>query len=237
MNSYRMDFLLSKGQALEGRKFDMLWSSKDESAYGETGGTIRNLAIRYLKEEMKGEYTPVLQNNWKIIGVDTKSSQFKAVADLVNKGILEVPTTKDGKYTNVASINVNDAVTSDEIKVLTVRAKVSNSQFSKVKTTGELYKQLSQTLNSPESDGNEGKDKPVIPSKTKPEVTKPLVSKGKVTAYSLYVRSHPANNGKIVGAVSKNSEMMILGKEKGWYKVTYKGKTAYVSSKHVKLQK
>ena len=247
MNAYRMDFLLSKGQALEGRKFNMLWSSKDESAYGETGGTIRNLAIRYLKEEMNGEYTPVHQSNWKIINADTKSPDYKAVADLVNKGILEVPTTKDGKYTNVASINVNDVVTSEEIKALAMKAKVSDSQFSKVKTTGELYQQLAQALKSPASDGNDGKEKPVTPSKptpdktkpevTKPIITKPVVSKGNVTAYSLYVRTHPANNGKIVGAVSKNSELTILGKEKGWYKVTYKGKTAYVSSKYVKLQK
>lgn len=36
MNAYRMDALVAKGGALEGRKFEKLWTSKAESAYGET---------------------------------------------------------------------------------------------------------------------------------------------------------------------------------------------------------
>ena len=133
MNSYRMDFLVSKGQALEGRKFNMIWSSKEESAYGETGGTIRNLAIRYLKEEMNGVYEPVIQHNWKIVGVDMKSPARAAVVELINKDILAIPTTEDGKYTNIASINVKALITEEEIKMLATKAKVDASQFTGVK--------------------------------------------------------------------------------------------------------
>lgn len=32
--------------------------------------------------------------NWKITGVDLHSSEHKAVVDLVNKGILEIPKQK-----------------------------------------------------------------------------------------------------------------------------------------------
>lgn len=255
MNAYRMDFLLSKGQPFEARKFNMLWSSKNESAYGETGGTIRNLAIKYLKEEMKGEYTPILQSNWKVIGVDTKSPSYSAVVDLINKGILEIPTTEDGKFTNIASINANDAVTKEEIKALSLKAKVSDSHFSKVKTTGEFYQELSKVLKTPAPVEDEGKDKPVSPSKptpdkvkpvspskpapdkAKPVVTKPATPKGNVTAFYLNVRFLPANGGKSYGTVSKNTELTILGEEKGWYKISYKGKTAYVYSRYVKIQK
>lgn len=258
MNSYRMDFLVSPGQALEGRKFNMIWSSKDESAYGETGGTIRNLAIRYLKEEMKGEYTPIPQQNWKIVGVDTSSPAHQAVKDLVNRGILQVPTTEDGKYTNIASINANEAVTKEEIKELSTKAGVNEKQFSNVKTTGELYVRLSKMLSEPNNSKDEdakdnaspskpapnpGKpEKPGKPGKpeSKPGKPAPVESKatiGVVSSHSLYVRSQPSNNGKIVGAVSKNTEVKILGNKKGWYQIEYKGKKAYVYSRYVKVIK
>lgn len=146
MNAYRMDFLLSKGQVLEGHKFNMIWSSKDESAYGETGGTIRNLAIRYLKDEMNGNYEPEVQYNWKIGGVDTNTPARAAVVELINKGILAIPTTEDGKFTNIASINVNDAITKKEIEELTQKAKVDSTKFSPVKTTGDFYQQLVKVL-------------------------------------------------------------------------------------------
>lgn len=94
MNAYRMEALQAKGGALEGRKFEQIWSSKQENAFGETGGTIRNLAITYLKEVKNGVYTPKVMHNWKITGVNTHSSEHKAVVDLVNKGILEIPKLK-----------------------------------------------------------------------------------------------------------------------------------------------
>ncbi|RJX37939.1 hypothetical protein D3P09_17805 [Paenibacillus pinisoli] len=236
MNAYRMDFLLSKGQALEGRQFNMIWSSKDESAYGETGGTIRNLAIRYLKEEMKGVYEPVTQSNWKIIGVDTKSPARAAVVELINKGILAIPASEDGKYTNIASINVKDSITGQEKEQLAAKANVDASQFASVKTTGEFYQKLVKALEKPT-------DKPTKPSKPTPEkpqpekpvVTQPKLTKGVVTAYHLNVRSNPSSKAKIYGTISKNTEITILGEEKGWYKISYKGKTAYVYSQYVKV--
>lgn len=248
MNAYRMDFLLSKGQALEGRKFNMIWSSKDESTYGETGGTIRNLSIRYLKEEMNGKYEPVIQNNWKIVGVGTKSPARAAVIELINKGILAIPTTEDGKFTNIASINVNDVITKKEIEELTLKAKIDSSKFSKLKTTGEFYQQLVKVLNTPVVEKEKETEKPAekptkpgkpAPDKSKPTATKPELSKDKgiVTSYYLNVRSKPANNGKSIGAISKNTKITILGEEKGWYKISYKGKTGYVYNRYIKVEK
>lgn len=244
MNSYRMDFLVSKGQALEGRKFNMIWSSKEESAYGETGGTIRNLAIRYLKEEMNGVYEPVIQNNWKIIGVDTKSPARAAVVELINKDILAIPTTEDGKYTNIASINVKDAITKEEIKELAAKANIDASQFAGVKTTGEFYQKLVKAMNNPKPDQEKDKpgEKPANPSKPAPDKSKPVVTqpetpKGIVTAYHLNVRSKPSNSGKVIGTISKNTEITILGEVQGWYKISYQDKTGYVYSKYVKIKK
>lgn len=144
MNAYRMEALQAKGGALEGRKFEQLWSSKEESAFGETQGTIRNRAIAYLKEVKKGVYEPTVQHNWKIVGVDTTAPERADVVELINAGILSVPKTEDGKYTNIASINIKDAVTKEEIAVLSAKAKVDAAKLASAKTKGEFYHQLNQ---------------------------------------------------------------------------------------------
>ncbi|MGK5509710.1 bifunctional metallophosphatase/5'-nucleotidase [Brevibacillus formosus] len=153
MNSYRMEALQAKGGALEGRKFEQLWSSKDNSAFGETGGTIRNRAIAYLKEVKKGVYEPKVQNNWKITGVDTTAPERKDVVELINAGILSVPKTADGKYTNIASINIKDAVTKEEITELSAKAKINAAKFSTVKIKGEFYRQLNEARKAAEKSG------------------------------------------------------------------------------------
>ncbi|MCM3143445.1 5'-nucleotidase C-terminal domain-containing protein [Brevibacillus sp. MER 51] len=153
MNSYRMEALQAKGGALEGRKFEQLWSSKDNTAFGETGGTIRNRAIAYLKEVKKGVYEPKVQNNWKITGVDTAAPERKDVVELINAGILSVPKTADGKYTNIASINIKDAITKEEITELTAKAKINAAKFATVKTKGEFYHQLNEARKAAEKSG------------------------------------------------------------------------------------
>ena len=59
---------------------------------------------------------------WKVIGVDTKSPVRQDIVELINSGILEVPKTADGKYSNIASININAEVSIDGIKALTEKA-------------------------------------------------------------------------------------------------------------------
>lgn len=90
----------------------------------------------------KGVYEPKGQNNWKIIGVDTSAPERKDVVELINAGVLSVPKTEDGKYTNIASINIKDAVTKEEIAELTAKAKVDAAKFANVKTKGEFYRLL-----------------------------------------------------------------------------------------------
>ncbi|UIO42342.1 5'-nucleotidase C-terminal domain-containing protein [Brevibacillus brevis] len=153
MNAYRMEALQAKGGALEGRKFEQLWSSKDNSAFGETGGTIRNRAIAYLKEVKKGVYEPKVQNNWKITGVDTTAPVRKDIVELINAGILSVPKTADGKYTNIASINIQDAVTKEEITELSAKVKINAAKFSTFKTKGEFYHQLNEARKAAEKSG------------------------------------------------------------------------------------
>lgn len=101
-----MKALIGAGGPLEGRQFEQLYSTQDEDDFGEVGGRIGNLTARYIREVKDGIIEGKLNNHWKIIGIDTKSSERQDVVDLINLGILEVPKTEDGKYTNVASINI-----------------------------------------------------------------------------------------------------------------------------------
>lgn len=108
MNSYRMGQLVGKGGALEGKSFKKLWSSTSPDAFGDTDGTIRNLAIRYIKEVKGGVVTGTNKGTWSIIGADRTSDLYKQVAELINSGKIKLPATADGLYTNIASININD---------------------------------------------------------------------------------------------------------------------------------
>ncbi|MCD5001637.1 5'-nucleotidase C-terminal domain-containing protein [Enterococcus saccharolyticus] len=144
MNQYRMNFLVSEDGPLAGREFKEGYSTFAQEAYGEVEGRIRELSARYIKEEKNGVYEGVLLNNWKIIGVDNDAPERKAVVDLVNAGILALPSMEDGKVTNIASINVTDAVTQEEIEELAKKAEVDVSELTDIKTTGELYQAINE---------------------------------------------------------------------------------------------
>lgn len=111
MNSYRMGHLTQKGGVLEGMQFPVLSDTKAE--FGEEAGTIRNLTIRYLTEVKKGEYQGKPMHRWKLVGLEGYERERKIVDKLLNDGKISVPTTDDGRYTNVASINVKELLFSD----------------------------------------------------------------------------------------------------------------------------
>ncbi|ERK06464.1 5'-nucleotidase [Serratia fonticola AU-P3(3)] len=115
MNSYRMGHLTQKGGVLEGMQFPVLSDTKAE--FGEEAGTIRNLTIRYLTEVKKGEYQGKAMHRWKLVGLEGYERERKIVDKLLNDGKISVPTTDDGRYTNVASINVKALLFSDPQKM------------------------------------------------------------------------------------------------------------------------
>jgi len=103
-----MGHLTKKGGVLEGQTFPVLFDT--EAKYGEEQGTIRNLTIRYLTEQKGFE------------------KEGAIVKQLINEGKIDVPASEDGRYTNIASINVkalvftnpqakNEAITSRLAKI------------------------------------------------------------------------------------------------------------------------
>lgn len=116
MNSYRMGHLTSKGGALEGRDFPVIFDTKE--AFGEEDGTIRNLTVRYLTEVKKGQYQSQPMARWQLTGLDNSyKAQREMVTALINADKITVPSSEDGRYSNVASINVEDKIFSDKAQL------------------------------------------------------------------------------------------------------------------------
>ncbi|OCH15970.1 bifunctional metallophosphatase/5'-nucleotidase [Aliivibrio sp. 1S165] len=122
MNSYRMGHLTKAGGVLEGRVFPVLFDSEEE--FGEDEGTIRNLTIRYLNEVKNGKYEGKPMSRWALSGLDGYEKEREIIKELVNSGEINVPTSDDGRYTNVEFINVKDKIFSTEEELTTYLSKL-----------------------------------------------------------------------------------------------------------------
>lgn len=106
MNAYRMNQLLAKGGIFEGRTIPAVWSSID--AFGEDGGTIRNMAIRYIKDVCHGTVSVTPANAWRTTGYDESSPDFQEAVRRLKDGTLRLNNSADGKSTNIASITKDE---------------------------------------------------------------------------------------------------------------------------------
>ncbi|OZS45316.1 bifunctional metallophosphatase/5'-nucleotidase [Photobacterium sanguinicancri] len=125
MNSYRMGHLTKAGGVLEGRKFPVLFDTEEE--FGEEAGTIRNLTIKYLTDVKHGQYEGKPMHRWHLAGLTGFEKEAKIVKDLVNSGKISVPTSEDGRYTNVAAINVKDKIFSNKASMERVLASLQQT--------------------------------------------------------------------------------------------------------------
>lgn len=123
MNSYRMGHLTKAGGVLEGRVFPVLFDTEEE--FGEDEGTIRNLTIRYLNEVKDGKYVGKPMSRWTLSGLDGYEKEREIIKELVNSGKINVPTSEDGRYTNVESINVKGKVFSTKEELTTYLSKLA----------------------------------------------------------------------------------------------------------------
>lgn len=106
-NSYYIDQWQSEGGCLEGEGLVPSYSSFEE--YGDDG-TIRALAITYIKEVLNGTIDGDQFNyeNWKLLtGVDPDSADYQKAVALLTDGTLALYTDENGR-TNIKSISVSD---------------------------------------------------------------------------------------------------------------------------------
>lgn len=138
MNAYRLKYLISEEGPLAGREFKQLYSTVDETAYGETDGTIRSLAARYIKEEKDGSYAGHLVNHWQLTGVETTPDYIET---LIAQDIIDLGTTESGKG-NIQSVNITAIPSNEEKKVLAEKAGIDYSDVKDPKTFEELYQHI-----------------------------------------------------------------------------------------------
>ncbi|MDT2808835.1 5'-nucleotidase C-terminal domain-containing protein [Vagococcus lutrae] len=142
MNAYRLKYLISEEEPLAGREFKQLYSTVDETAYGETDGTIRSLAARYIKEEKDGSYAGHLVNHWQLTGVETTPDYIET---LIAQDIIDLGTTESGKG-NIQSVNITAIPSDEEKKVLAEKADIDYSDVKDAKTFEELYQHIYQQI-------------------------------------------------------------------------------------------
>lgn len=146
MNEYRMNQLIAKGGPLEGRNFEKIYSTDSDEFYGRKNGTIRNLVIKYIQEEKSGIYEAKTNDYWEIIGLDKNIDFREDVVELINRGILNLPSSEDGRYTNIKPINIFDEISKEEIKELSQKMNLKVESFSGLETKGEFYSSLNKEI-------------------------------------------------------------------------------------------
>ncbi|MGB6127848.1 MAG: 5'-nucleotidase C-terminal domain-containing protein [Psychrilyobacter sp.] len=116
VNNYRFGTLTKNG-----------WVKSEDKYYDsyevmQDAGRIRDLIIKYTKEEKNGELAPNVHNNWKIIGVKLDYPEREAIYDMIRKGELVIPSSSDGRTRNVESINRKDYVLEEKIRSYIVKS-------------------------------------------------------------------------------------------------------------------
>lgn len=113
LNNYRYNGMKNEGLITE----PILFDSYEE--YGDNG-QIRNLIAEYIRNNKV--ISPEVDNNWKIVGADLDHWAKESTYNLIEKGIIEIPTSADGRTPNVKSINMYEDVTRGEYIKLLVKA-------------------------------------------------------------------------------------------------------------------
>ncbi|MBQ7506387.1 MAG: 5'-nucleotidase C-terminal domain-containing protein [Lachnospiraceae bacterium] len=106
VNNYRADAqLLSPGYVYsEGDELPILLE-KDVNA----GAKVRELIeLWFTKDHYKGVVTPDLEENWRLTGITWDKEKHERAANLVNAGLLSLPTSTDGRTINTRSITEED---------------------------------------------------------------------------------------------------------------------------------
>ncbi|WP_455538463.1 GH25 family lysozyme [Terrisporobacter sp.] len=68
------------------------------------------------------------------------------------------------------------------------------------------------------------------------QLTNPnAIGLGTITAYSLNVRSGPSTSYEVLGLLSKDTKVDILGRENNWYKISANNLIGYISASYVTL--
>lgn len=150
VNNYRFGTLLTlKLVTMEDKYYDSY------NALGDKG-RVRDLIIAYTQDVKKGNLTPTVDNNWKLIGTDFETSPYASqVKELLKAGTVTLPTSEDGRTPNVKSLTLAELTAAGHIKPVEVTKPVETVkpvETAKTKTytvvTGDVLWKIAQKFNT-----------------------------------------------------------------------------------------
>ncbi|WP_432404040.1 5'-nucleotidase C-terminal domain-containing protein [Wukongibacter sp. M2B1] len=109
VNNYRLGTLLTNEWVT---KEDVYYDSYKEM---QDAGRIRDLIIKYVREEQDGKISPKVDNNWKIIGTNFDKEKQEIVFEKVRSGEIKIPTSEDGRTLNVVALNYDQLVAESKL--------------------------------------------------------------------------------------------------------------------------
>ena len=205
------------------------------SLSGNTKVTIVGEEGAFYKIEYKGSHGYVAKEYVKDVTESNNSNQGTQTPE---KPSTPETTKKTGIVNVSSSLNVRSSASTSSkvIGSLSGNTKVTivgeEGAFYKIEYKGshgyvakEYVKDVTESNNS-----NQGTQTPEKPST--PETTKKT---GIVNvSSSLNVRSSASTSSKVIGSLSGNTKVTIVGEEGAFYKIEYKGSHGYVAKEYVK---
>lgn len=98
LNNYRFSNLCNDGYL---DRDNLIY---DSAATGDFAA-VRDMIAQYVKEN--GSVSPQTDNNWRITGYDFSDPAAQTVYQMIRDGKILIPSSADGRTTNVEAVNVN----------------------------------------------------------------------------------------------------------------------------------
>lgn len=139
VNNYRMGTLLTNG-----------WIKPEDKYYDSVAkfnempdGRIRDLIIKYTKENSKGVLKPEVDKNWKLTGFSINPAAQSLAVKKILAGSLEIPKSEDGRTMNVAPITMDMVAQKYVVRAGDVLWRIAKNY----QTTWQLLQQINQIKN------------------------------------------------------------------------------------------
>ncbi len=205
------------------------------SLSGNTKVTIVGEEGAFYKIEYKGSHGYVSKEYVKDV---TESSNSNQGTQTPEKPSTPESTEKTGIVNVSSSLNVREgaSTSSKVIGSLSGNTKViivgEEGAFYKIEYKGshgyvskEYVKDVTESSNS--NQGTQTPEKPSTPENTEKTGVVNVSS-------SLNVRSSASTSSKVIGSLSGNTKVTIVGEEGAFYKIEYKGSHGYVAKEYIK---
>ncbi|WP_274292714.1 SH3 domain-containing protein [Clostridium perfringens] len=205
------------------------------SLSGNTNVTIVGEEGAFYKIEYKGSHGYVAKEYVKDVTENNNSNQGTQTPE--NQVLLKVLKNRNSKNVS-SSLNVRSSASTSSkvIGSLSGNTKVTivgeEGAFYKIEYKGshgyvakEYVKDVTESNNS--NQGTQTPEKPSTPESTEKTGIVNVSS-------SLNVREGASTSSKVIGSLSGNTKVIIVGEEGAFYKIEYKGSHGYVAKEYVK---